>query len=240
MVVRIFARHLHALEPATDVPPDDILPHHYRRITPHLFTPAEVAALLDAATQLRPVFRARTARTVIGLLAVTGLRTSEACRLDRTDVDLADGVLTVRDTTFGKSRQVPLHASTVEALQAYAEDRDRQHPAPRTPAFLLSTRGTRLDAHNLPHTFAHLAHTAGLRTPAGARRPRLHDLRHTFATTTLVHWYRDGADVQARLPLLTTYLGHADPKSTYWYLSGAPELLALAAARVERTFGGQP
>jgi integrase len=179
-------------------------------------------------------------RTVIGLLAVTGLRTSEACRLDRPDVDLADGVLTVRDTKFGKSRQVPLHASTVAALRAYAADRDRQHPAPRTPAFLLSTRGTRLDASNLPHTFTHLVRTAGLRTPAGARRPRLHDLRHTFATATLMHWYRDGVDVQARLPLLSTYLGHADPKSTYWYLSGAPELLALAAARVEHTFGGQP
>ena len=156
------------------------------------------------------------------------------------DVDLADGVLTVRDTKFGKSRQVPLHASTVAALRAYAADRDRQHPAPCTPAFLLSTRGTRLDARNLPHTFSYLVRTAGLRTPVGARRPRLHDLRHTFATATLLHWYRDGADVQARLPLLTTYLGHADPKSTYWYLSGAPELLALAAARVEHTFGGQP
>jgi len=240
MVVRIFARHLQLLEPATEVPPDDVLPHHYRRIPPHLFTPAEVAALLGAADQLRPVFRAHTYRTLLGLLAVTGLRTGEACRLDGTDVDLADGVLTVRDTKFGKSRQVPLHASTVDALRAYAGQRDRQHPAPSTPAFLVSTRGTRLDARNLPHTFARLVHTAGIRTPAGARRPRLHDLRHTFATTTLLHWYREGADVQARLPLLTTYLGHADPKSTYWYLSGAPELLALAAARVEHTFGGRP
>jgi integrase/recombinase XerD len=239
MVVRIFARHLHALEPATEVPPDDILPHHYRRIPPHLFSPAEVAALLGAADQLQPVFRARTVRTVIGLLAVTGLRTSEACGLDRTDVDLVDGMLTVRDTKFGKSRQVPLHASTVVVLQAYAADRDRQHRAPGSPAFLLSTRGTRLDASNLPSTFAVLVRSAGLQLPVGTRRPRLHDLRHTFATATLVHWYRDGADVQARLPLLTTYLGHADPKSTYWYLSGAPELLALAAARVEHTFGGQ-
>ena len=240
MVVRVFARHLQVLEPATEVPPDDILPHHYRRIPPHLFTPAELAALLGATDQLHPVFRAHTYRTVIGLLAVTGLRTGEACHLDRTDVDLVDGVLTVRDTKFGKSRQVPLHASTVDALRAYAGYRDRQHPAPRTPAFLVSTRGTRLDAHNLPHTFAHLLHTAGIHAPAGARRPRLHDLRHTFATATLLHWYQQGADVQARLPLLTTYLGHADPKSTYWYLSGAPELLALAAARVERTFGGRP
>ncbi|TAK36001.1 MAG: integrase [Chloroflexota bacterium] len=239
MVVRIFARHLQLLEPATEVPPDDVLPHHYRRIPPHLFTPAELAALLDAADQLRPVFRARTWGTLIGLLAVTGLRTSEACHLDCTDVDLADEVLTVRDTKFGKSRLVPLHGSTVEALRAYAEHRDSQHPAPRTRAFLVSTRGTRLDSRNLPHTFARLVHTAGIRTPAGARRPRLHDLRHTFATATLLHWYRAGADVQAQLPLLTTYLGHADPKSTYWYLTGAPELLAVAAARVECSFGGR-
>jgi integrase len=240
MVVRLFARHLQLLDPATEVPPADVLPHHSRRIPPHLFTPAELSALLGATDQLSPVFRACTFRTLVGVLAVTGLRTSEACRLDRADVDLADGILTIRDTKFGKSRQVPLHASTVDALRGYAEERDRRHPTPRTPAFLVSTRGTRLDAHNLSHTFAGLVRAAGIQTPAGARRPRLHDLRHTFATTTLLRWYQEGADVPARLPLLTTYLGHADPKSTYWYLSGAPELLALAAARLERTFGGQP
>lgn len=239
MAVRVFARHLQLLEPATEVPPEDVLPHHYRRIPPHLFAPAELAALLGAADRLRPVFRARTYGTLLGLLAVTGLRTGEACRLDRADVDLSEGGLTVRDTKFGKSRHVPLHASTVDALRAYAGHRDREHAAPSTAAFLVSTRGTRLDAHNLPHAFARLVRTAGIRTPAGARRPRLHDLRHTFATTTLLRWYREGADVQARLPLLTTSLGHADPKSTYWYLSGSPDLLALAAARVERAFGGR-
>ncbi|MFF4259895.1 tyrosine-type recombinase/integrase [Streptomyces sp. NPDC001663] len=240
MVVRIFARHLKTLEPATEVPPDDALPHHYRRITPHLFTPAELSALLEATGLLQPAFRARTWHTLIGLLAVTGLRTSEACGLDRTDVDLADGLLTVRDTKFGKSRQVPVHASTTAALRAYARERDRRRPVPSTVAFLISTRGTRLDAHNLPHTFPLLLDTAGITAGEGRRRPRLHDLRHTFATTTLLNWYADGADVQARLPLLTTYLGHADPKSTYWYLSGSPELLALAAARLEHSLGGRP
>lgn len=240
MVVRIFARHLKALEPTTEIPPADALPHHYRRITPHLFTPAELTVLLQTADRLHPAFRALTWHTLLSLLAVTGLRTSEACSLDRTDVDLTSGLLTVRDTKFGKSRQVPVHASTTAALRTYARQRDRQRPAPSTPAFLVSTRGTRLDAHNLPHTFAKLLDSAGITAGESHRRPRLHDMRHTFATTTLLNWYRDGADVQARLPLLTTYLGHADPKSTYWYLSGSPELMALAAARLEHSFGGRP
>jgi integrase/recombinase XerD len=240
MVVRIFARHLAVLDPATEVPGADILPHHYRRITPHLYTPSEIAALLDAADALRPPLRALTYRTLIALLAVTGLRTGEACRLDRDDVDLDDRVLTVRDSKFGKSRQIPVHASTVAALREYDEARDRLCSAVRTPAFLISTRGTRLDEHNLPHTFAALVGSAGIHTPHRARRPRLHDLRHSFATATLLDWYRDGGDVPARLPLLTTYLGHADPKSTYWYLTGSPELLALAAARLEHAFAGHP
>ncbi|CAN5235496.1 tyrosine-type recombinase/integrase [soil metagenome] len=240
MVVRIFARHLKVLEPATEFPPADVLAHHYRRITPHLFTSAELTALLDAAGTLRPALRARTWHTLIALLAVTGLRTGEACHLDRTDVDLDEDILTVRDAKFGKSRRVPVHPSTVAALREYAQQREHHHRAPPTAAFFVSTRSTRLDARNLPHTFARLIATAGIGVREGQRRPRLHDLRHTFATATLLSWYRDGVDVQARLPLLSTYLGHADPKSTYWYLSGSPELLTLAAARLTDTFGGRP
>jgi integrase len=237
MVVRSFARHLKALDPATEVPPADILPHHYRRITPHLYPPDQIAALLAAAAALRPPLRALTWRTLLCLLAVTGLRVGEACRLDHADVDLDDGVLTVTDSKFGKSRQVPLHASTVDALGGYAQARQRLCATASTPAFFVSTRGTRLDAHNLSHTFAGLVQATGIGVGSGQRRPRLHDLRHSFATATLLDWYRDGADVQARLPLLSTWLGHADPKSTYWYLTGAPELLALAAARLDHAFG---
>ena len=240
MVVRIFARHLAVLDPATQVPAVDLLPHHYRRITPHLYTPCEITALLHAAAALQPELRALTWRTLISLLAITGLRTGEACRLDRADVDLHDGLLTVRDTKFGKHRQVPVHSSTVEALNSYGQARDRLLATPATPAWFVSTRGTRLDQANLPHTFAGLVEAAGIQVPAGQRRPRLHDLRHSFATATLLGWYRDGVDVQARLPWLSTYLGHVDPKSTYWYLSGSPELLALAAARLENAFGEQP
>jgi len=240
MVVRIFARHLAVLEPATQVPPVDLLPHHYRRITPHLYTPGEITALLHATDALLPELRALTWRTLISLLAVTGLRTGEACRLDRADVDLHDGLLTVRDTKFGKHRQVPVHSSTVEALNSYGQARDRLLATPATASWFVSTRGTRLDQANLPHTFAHLVEAAGIQVLAGQHRPRLHDLRHSFATATLLGWYCDGVDVQARLPWLSTYLGHVDPKSTYWYLSGSPELLALAAARLEHAFGEQP
>jgi integrase/recombinase XerD len=240
MVVRVFARHLAVLDPATEVPGEDILPHHYRRITPYLYKPEDVGALLDAADTLRPPLRALTYRTLIGLLMVTGLRTGEACRLDRCDVDLDDGVLTVRDSKFGKSRQVPVHATTVDALRHYGQCRDELCPTASMPGFFVSTRGTRLDETNIPSTFAVIIAAAGITVPVGQRRPRLHDLRHSFTTATLLDWYRDGVDVQARLPQLSTYLGHADPKSTYWYLTGSPELLVLAANRLEHAFGDRP
>lgn len=233
MVVRIFARHLRALDPATEVPPTDVLPHHYRRVTPHLYSPEEIAALIGAAGRLAPPLRAATWQTFLGLLAVTGLRVSEVCHLDRDDVDLSTGVLTVTTSKFGKSRRVFLHPTTVAALRYYQRRRDRLRPAARTPSFLVSIRGTRLDAGNVQHTFAALLATAGITARPGQRRPRLHDLRHSFTVRTLLDWYRDGGDVQARLPLLSTWLGHVDPKSTYWYLQAVPELLTLAADRLE-------
>jgi integrase len=240
MVIRIFARHLKVLDPETEIPPEDILSHHYRRVVPHLYTSGELAALLDAADMLRPTLRAWTWRTLLSLLAVTGMRVGEACHLDRGDVDLLDGVLTIRDSKFGKSRHVPIHTTTTAALRRYGLQRDWWCPTSGTPAFFVSTHGTRLDKHNLSHTFIGLLETAAIATQEGRRRPRLHDLRHSFATATLLDWYRDGEDVAARLPQLSTYLGHADPKSTYWYLTGSPELLALAATRLEHALGDQP
>jgi len=234
MVVRIFARHLETLDPATEVPPEDVLPHHYRRIAPYLYSPGEITALISAAGRLKPTLRAATWQTLIGLLAVTGMRKSEACDLDRERVDLDTGVLVVANSKFGKSRQVFLHPSTVAALRDYERRRDHWCRSPWTASFFVSTRGTRLDAHNITHTFAGLVVDAGIAAPPGRRRPRLHDLRHVFTVASLLDWYRDGGDVQARLPLLSTWLGHVDPKSTYWYLQAVPELLALAADRLEQ------
>ena len=240
MVVRIFARHLRAIDPATQVPPVDALPCHYRRVTPYLYSPAQIDALMRAAGTLAPPLRAATYTTLIGLLATSGMRVGEACRLDRGDVDLAAAVITIRDSKFGKSRAIPVHPSTVTALTRYAQYRDRVHPSPPTAAFFISTRGTRLNPNMACHTFPALLGGAGISAAPGARRPRLHDLRHSFTVASLLDWYRDGVDVPARLPVLSTYLGHIDPKSTYWYLSGSPELLALAAGRLEHAFEEQP
>jgi integrase/recombinase XerD len=241
MVVRTFARHMKTLDPATEVPPEDMLPQRKCRLAPYLYSLAEIDALLEAANGLTPPLRAATWHTLIGLLAVTGMRTGEACRLDRDQVDLDAKSLVIEDSKFGKSRRLFLHPSTVAALRAYERRRDMWCPTPATASFFVSTaRGARLDPSNAHHTFAKLVDAAGIATPAGRRRARIHDLRHSFTVATLLDFYRDGGDVQARLPLLSTWLGHVDPKSTYWYLQAVPELLALAADRLEAVFGEQP
>jgi integrase/recombinase XerD len=239
-MVRGFARYLQAFDPATEVPPTDLLPCHDRRTMPYLYSSTDIAELLQAAGRLRSPLQATTYQTLIALLAVTGLRIGEACRLDRDDVDLDTGILTIIGTKFGKSRQVPLHDSTVVALATYARRRDQLCPRPLTPSFLVSVTNNRVPAAGACQVFARLLNTTQVRAPAGRRRPRLHDLRHSFAVASLLDWYRTDADVPVRLPLLSTYLGHVDPKSTYWYLQAAPELLALAAERLERSPGPLP
>jgi integrase/recombinase XerD len=232
--VRGFAAYLQPRMPGIQVPPADLLPLRATRATPYLYSGAQIAALMTAARALRTPLVAATYETLIGLLAVTGLRVGEVINLDRVDVDLAAGKLTVVNGKFGKSRQVPLHPSTIARLRDYARRRDGFVPAPRSSTFLLSTAGTRLSACRVEATFRALVRAAGLQPRSARCRPRLHDLRHTFAVSTVLDWYRDGQDVQARMPLLSTYLGHVDPSATYWYLSTAPELMALACARLER------
>lgn len=230
-VVRIFARHLQPLDPVTEVPPEDVLDRRQWRIPPYLYSPQEIIALMSAARTLRPALRAVTWRTLIGLLAVTGMRQGEACRLGRDDVDLNEETIVIEDSKFGKSRRVFLHPTAAAALRVYSRARDEAFP--QAPTFFVNSLGRPLDGRNTSTTFAELITAAGITAPAGQRAPRLHDLRHVFTVSTLLDWYRDGADVQARLPVLSTWLGHIDPKSTYWYLSAVPELLALAAARLE-------
>ena len=232
-VVRSFARHLHAIDPAHEVPPPGLIPGRSHRATPFLYSVADIDALMTAARSMRSPLRAATFETLIGLLAVTGLRIGEALRLDRDDVDLINGVLTIRDSKFGKSREVPLHDSTVAALGAYTRERDRLCARPVDPSFFVSMAGTRVLYCNAHLAWLDLVRQAGLRRRSARCRPRPHDLRHSFAVTTLLGWYRDGGDVQARMALLSTYLGHIDPGNTYWYLSAAPELLTLVAARLD-------
>lgn len=237
-VVRGFAAWLNAIDPACEVPPADVLCWRPRRQVPYLYLDDEIAALMAAAAILSTPHRTATLRTLIGLLAVTGMRVGEAIRLDRSDIDHAGGLVVVRESKFGKSRELPLHPDTLAALRRYLRRPDRPAAAAASPAVFVSAAGTRLLYCNVQQAFARLVRRADLRPRSGSCRPRLHDLRHTFAVRTVLDAYRTGAEVQARLPLLSTYLGHVNPGSTYWYLQAAPELLALAGERLERHLEG--
>ena len=217
-VLRGFAGYLHSLDPAVPVPPADLFPPGPHRAVPYLYSADELAALVAATDTLRYPLQRATYRTLICLLAVTGVRVGEAIALDDNDFDDEHGVLTVTGK-FGKLRQIPLHPSSVAALRAYQRLRRADHPHPDTPALLVSTPGTRLAYVNVNATFVKLVGRAGLKPRSASCRPRPHDLRHSFAVATLLDWYRDGGDVAARLPLLSTYLGHVDPAGTYWYYS---------------------
>ncbi len=231
--VRGFARYLSALDPTAEVPPLDLLPARKYRPTPYLYSDGEILAMMAAAHTLDPPLRAATSETLIGLLACTGLRIGEAIRLDRSDIDHTRRLLLIRDSKFGKTREVLIHPSTLQALDSYAERRDRLRPTGDPQSVFISTRGHRLVHATIYPTFHEILRRAGLEPGPAGRQPRAHDLRHSFAVKTLLGWYRDGGDVAARMPLLSTYLGHVDPAATYWYLSAAPELLQLAADRLE-------
>ena len=234
-VVRGFAAYLRTIHPETEVPATELLPGRSHRAVPYLYSDEDVVALMAAAERLRSPLRVLTYQTLIGLVAVTGMRIGEAIRLDTGDVDFDNGVLTVQFSKFGKSRQLPLHASTLNALRGYLRRRDQLHPRPIAASLFISTAGTRLLYCGVNWTFLRLVHRAGLTPRSAACRPRLHDLRHSFAVRTVLDAYRTDANAAARLPLLSTYLGHLHPGNTYWYLSAAPELLALAGKRLERS-----
>jgi integrase len=238
-IVRCFAAHLRGIDPATEVPAVDLLPGRTCRATPYLYSEKDIAALLKAAGTLRTPHRVATYRTLMALLAVTGMRVGEAISLDRGDFDTINGLLIIRNGKFGKSRALPLHPSTVIALGAYLCRDDRPCPRqPNTPALFVSTAGTRLLYTNVQPTFHHLLGQAGLKPRSATCRPRIHDMRHGFAVRTILDSYHDGGDPGAQLALLSTYLGHVDPGKTYWYLSAAPELLELAGERLEHHLGG--
>ena len=233
--VRRFARYLHAIDPDAEIPPTDVYPARTRRATPYLYTDADIVALMAAARTLHNPLKAATFEAFIGLIAACGLRGGEAMRLDRDDFEPNRAVLTIRDSKFGKSRQLCLHPTTVQALQDYRLQGDQLCPLPTTASLFVSTTAARLCHATVQPTFRDLLRRAGI-TRTAASRPRIHDLRHSFAVKTLLGWYRDGDNVSARIPALSTYLGHIDPGATYWYLSAAPELLALAAQRLETAF----
>ena len=231
-VVRGFARHLATLDPACQIPPADLLIAPSHRPPPYIYSPEEVAALVHAAGTIGAPLPSATQRALIRLIAASGLRLGEALALDRDDVSPDAAVLTVTGKN-DQTRLVPVHTTTARMLAGYAARRDRLCPHPASPAFFITSTGHRAQQRGVQETFARLLALAGIGTPPGRRRPRIHDLRHTFAVTTVTGWYRDGADVQAQLPVLSAYLGHSSPEATYWYLQATPELLALTAGRLQ-------
>jgi integrase len=236
-LVRRFAAWISATDLRTEIPPPGILQARRQRKAPFIYSEEEFERIMGEAAKLSSPkgLRAQTYTTLFGLLASTGLRPGEALALDVPDVDLTDGILAIRDTKFGKSRFVPVHDSTREALAHYAEHRDHFCPRRETEAFLVSERGKRLYQEIAAYTFAQVSQAIGLRAPmTGGRKghgPRLQDMRHTFATRRLIEWYRAGLDVGREMPRLATYLGHVHVRHTYWYIEAVPELLGLAAAR---------
>lgn len=232
--VRGFARYLVGIDPATQVPPAGIVSYRASRRAPYLFTDDEISLLMTtAAGSARTVQRAVMLRTLIGLLAVTGMRVGEALRLCDGDIDTDTAVITIRETKFGKSRQVPVTTDTIDALEACMEVRDETLATPSCANVFVTGLGTPAAYTHFCLTFRRAINAAGIGDPAPVLRPRIHDLRHRFAVNTLIGWHRAGADVAAMLPRLSTYLGHREPRYTYRYLTGTPELLGHAAAMLE-------
>lgn len=238
-VVIQFAKHQSAQDPRTEIPTRDLLPFRYRRKSPYIYSEEEVVQLLDAAKRLPSAtgLRALTYCTLFGLLAVTGMRVGEAIHLDRQDVDLQEGVLTIRQTKSGRPRWIPVHASTQRALQAYAQRRDQIRPTSAVSRFFVSENGSGLTVNIVEWTFRRLSHEIGLRGPDDKCGPRIHDLRHAFAVRALQGWYRANVDVEQHLPQLTAYLGHGHVRDTYWYLTGTSELLQWAVKRIDSMAG---
>jgi integrase len=236
--VRGFARYMTTIDASTEVPPSGVFGGQAPRPTPYLWSERDISRLLKAATELQSPFRAATYESFLGLLAVSGLRSGEAIGLQAGDIDLDAGVITVTQAKFGRARLIPLHSSTTTKLASYACRRDELHPRRRSTTFFVSQVGTSLNSSTVNHTFRQLVTSLAL--DGGDVHPRMHDLRHSFAVRTLINWHRAGHDVQARIPALVSYLGHVNPASTYWYLSASPELMELAAGRLDARFGGRP
>jgi integrase/recombinase XerD len=236
-IVRRFALWLSASDPRTEVPPAGLLPYRYARKRPYIYSDTEIQELVRTARRLPSAMglKGRTYATIFGLLSVTGMRVSEALAFDQEDMNLAEGILRIRRTKFGKSRLVAVHESTRQTLADYNRARNRVIPRPDTMAFFVSEQGRRVTGCATRYNFAKVSRAIGLRSPGKGRRgrgPRLHDLRHRFAVCTLLNWYRAGLDVEREIPKLATYLGHAHVNDTYWYLEAVPELLELATGRL--------
>jgi integrase len=240
--VRLFAQWLNGIDPAHEVPPRGLLPDRSGRSRPYIYSEAEIAAIIAAAKTLPSIYglRGLTCSTLFGLIAVTGLRISEALALDDDDLDTGNGVLRVRRGKLGRERLILLDPTVVAQLVAYAAERDRLLGR-AAPALFGTEKGTRMTDCSARYNFAHACQRIGLRVDQQCcrhgRGPRIHDLRHTFAVRTMINWYRAGKDPAREMIRLTTYLGHTDPDNTFWYLEAVPELLDLAMTRATSNGG---
>lgn len=239
-IARGFAAYLQTIDPSTEIPPAGVFAVRYQRPTPYLWSQVDISRLLAAAHKLRPPLKAASYETLFGLLAVTGMRLGEAIALEPDDVDLDNGVIMIRAHTakLERARIVPLHPTTVQALEHYARTRARLCPRPRASTFLLSSIGTSLDRSTVAKTLRELTTALGLRTDTV--HPTAHHLRHSFALSTLIDWQRSGVHVDEQIAVLSTFLGHVSPSESYWYLTATPELMDSAAQRLERHLGGRP
>ncbi|MDJ0863350.1 MAG: tyrosine-type recombinase/integrase [Gammaproteobacteria bacterium] len=240
-VLRPFARYCQQFEPDTEVPPMRLFGGGHRRLTPHIYTEAELRALLDATAHLFPPggLRGACCRAIFGLLASTGLRLSEATGLQRGDVDLDKGLLQIRGAKFGKSRFVPMHPTTTSALKRYVKSRDRDPKATQTEMFFVGDYGRPARSRNVEYAFQLLRRQLRWKPRGQHPAPRIQDLRHTFICRTLQRWYEEGGDMDRNILALSTYVGHAKVTDTYWYVTATPELMAIAARRFERFAAGE-
>lgn len=236
-VIRRFAAWLQVLDPAAEIPPPGVFPSRRTRPAPYLWTDDQVRLLLDGARAVSTPLLAAGLEALFGLLAVSGMRIGEATALRRADVSLDAGVITIREAKHDRERLIPLHPTAAAALRKYAAERDRLCPRPRAGTFFVSSTGTAMDRNQAGKHFRKITAAAGIRT--STCRPRIHDLRHRFAITTLLTWTREGRDTDARIALLSAYLGHVAPSDTYYYLPASPELMEPAALRLAGP-GGEP
>ncbi len=237
--IRGFATFLHALDPGHQIPPRELLPRRQVRPAPSMLFADDVEALMAQASLLRPTLQAATYRTLIGLLAATGCRPGEIVRLDEDDINWDAAFMTVRGKNH-LERRLPLHPTTIAALAGYRRLRNQALGPRAGPSLLVTLAGHRLSLSQAGKVFAGLVTAAGRQEGTGSRRPTLMSLRHTFAVTTLISWMNDDGDVQARLPVLSTWMGHRLPRSTYWYLQAVPELLSAVSDRTQRAAAEAP
>lgn len=238
-VIRPFASYCQQFDPATEIPPRGFFGNAHHRRTPHIYTEEEIIELMDACKQLFPIggLRSASCATIFGLIAATGLRISEATGLTRTDVDLEQGLLHIRHSKFGKSRWIPLHPTTTQALRNYSKRRDLDSLTADSEAFFMFDYGRRASTRSLEYAFTQLRTALGWQARGGHPAPRIHDLRHSFVCHRLRDWYQQGEDIDRHILALSTYIGHAKVTDTYWYVTAIPELLAIAAHRFVRNQG---